>query len=370
VALAIAIGLVAAALSGCGEEPVTQPEKPPDEIVDGYAYTAVLMTRHPLWDSLLDLERSVEELGDDQWDPIIPPIDDRFADIAFLESYALPSQEPQMAALRENWRASYPPLRLPTDGLGEDLQARISWENEQAERMIDRRMARARSAESRRLAQLRARLVEKYQERLTNLSIQAEVREDEAAEAAEAERERVWEVIEAEIEATRANCEEQLADLEAQLRAEAAQRVEQARERARLVSAEREATMRAAGAGVYDEMIAQMQQPWPQPDAETTSVSAQMQADPANRRLGEIDATREAAEAAREEKIQEQRERMLQALGRLRAKIGSGTETAAKVVAYRRGIRLQTVPGEPRRGSDVTQMVAGELEDFWTVAGE
>ncbi|MFW5866393.1 MAG: hypothetical protein ACOCX2_01165 [Armatimonadota bacterium] len=371
VALALGVGLLIW-LSGRAEEPAEQEAiaPPPAEMVDGYAYTAMLMSRHPLWGSLRDLEDALEELGDEEWDPPLPPVEDRFEDIALIESYALGDPEPRITDLRANWRANYPPLRLPADGLAEDLQARISWEAEQAERMVQRRMARARAAESRRLAQLRASLVEKYQERLTNLSIQAEVRQDEAADAAVRERERVWQVIEAEVEATREACERQLAELEATLREDAAGRVAQARERAGQISAQREGTMQAAGAELYDEMIAQMQGPWSRQSGEEQAVSAEMEAEPANRRLGEIEMSREAAETARREKIAEQRERIREALGRMRAKIRASTETAAKVVAYRNGIRLQTIPGERREGDDVTQVVADELEDFWTVAGE
>jgi hypothetical protein len=309
-------------------------------------------------------------LGDEQWDAALPPIDDRFVDIVFIESYVLSDQEPMMAILRDDWRTRYPPLRLPADGLGEDLEARIGWEARQAERMVERRMARARSAESRRLAQLRAGLVEKQQERLTNLSIQAAIRQDEAAEAAEAERERVWQTIEAELEATREACERQLAELEARLREEAGDRVADARARAYVVSGEREETMRAAGAGLYEDMIAQMQEPWPQPSAGEMSVSAEFEAEPANERLDKIDLSREAAEDARREKVELQHERMSETLARMRAKVRTGTESAAKVVAYRNGIRLQTLPGGRREGRDVTETIADELEDFWTVAGE
>jgi hypothetical protein len=337
---------------------------------DGYAYTAMLVSRHPLWGALRDLEAAVDDLGDEEWDPILRPIDDRFEDVAFLESYALSDPEPRMAALRSDWRADYPPLALPETHLAEDLQARITWERQQAERAVERRMARARSAESRRLAQLRARLVEKYQERLTNLSIQATIRDDEAAAAAERERERVWQVIEAEIDAARQACQEQLDEMEARLREEADERVARARQRAEVVSAEREATMRSAGGQLYDEMTAQMQQPWPEPATEQTTATAEVSAGPANQRLGEMTSTREAAESARQQAIARQRERMQRALGRLRAQIKASTETAAKVVAYRNGIRLQTLPGERREGRDVTQLVADELEDFWTVAGE
>ncbi|MBD3292102.1 MAG: hypothetical protein GF393_04200 [Armatimonadia bacterium] len=368
-AMIAALGLLCA-LTGCGEEPAGRAVAPPAEMVDGYAYTAMLMSRHPLWGALRDLEAALSDLDDGEWDPVLTPIDDRFEDIAFLESYALSDPEPRMAILRRDWRSDYPPLLLPTEGLGEDLAARIEWEREQADRAVERRLAEARSAQSRQLAQLRARLVEKYQERLTNLSIEATIRDDEAARsAARKKREQVLQVIEAEIEATREACEQQIAELEAELRSRADQRVEQVRDRAGVVSGEREATMRAAGADLYDEMIEQMRQPWPQPDATSTSAEAEIEGAAANARLDEIGATRQAAEAARSVKVAQQREDLRAALGRLRASIRAGTETAAEVVAYRNGIRLETLPGGRRQGRDVTDVIADELEKFWTVGG-
>lgn len=368
-AVLIASGLVLV-LAGCGHEPVERTGTVPDEIVDGYAYTAVLVSRHPLWGALRDLEAALVELDADEWEPVLPPIDDRFVEIAFIESYALGDAGPRMAALRGGWRDAYPPLLLPTEGLGQDLRARIDWEQRQADQMIARQMAQARSAESRRLAQLRVRLVEQYQERLTNLSIQATIREGEAAERARAQRDQVWEIIEAEVEATREACEERLGELEARLRRQAAARVEEARVRAKAVAEDRAVQMRGAGAGLYEEMIGRMERPWPQPEGDEAIASAQMQAEPANRRLEQIDLSREAAEAARREKAGEQRERMAASLGRLRSTVAAGTETAAKVVAYRNGIRLETLPGGRPQGRDVTDLIAGELEDFWKVGRE
>ncbi len=364
--LIVALGLVCA-LAGCGREASERPGHMPGATVDGYAWTARLVARHPLWGALQNLERALDELGDDEWTPALAPIDHRFTDVAFLESFALEDPAPRITALRHEWRTDYPPLMLRTEGLAQDLQARIDWEREQAERAVLERMSEARSAESRRLARKQAELVQYYQERLTNLSIEATIRDDEAAAAAEAERGRVRAIIETEMDNARKAGEQQLADLEAQLREQAQTRVESAQERARTISAERGQTMRAAGAEVYDRMIAQMQQPLPMPDA--GEVSAGAGAEPASARLDQLGLSREAAEAARRQKIVQQRAEMANAIGRLRAQIKSETETAAEVVAYRNGIRLQVLPGGTPRGSDVTSLVADELGQFWAAGG-
>lgn len=327
----------------------------------------MLVSRHPLWGALRSLEEAAEDLGDGEWEPVLPPIEDRFVDVAFIESFALADPAPAMASLRSRWRSARPPLGVPSGVITQDLQARIDWEREQAERAAERALAYARSAESRRLALMRAALFERHQERLTNLSIEATVRRDEAAAAAAAERQRVKDIIEAEMAAAQQEGRERLAELEARLRGEAAEQVELARRRALEISATRRETMLRAGEDLYDEMIARMERPWPTPDA--GEVSAEAEAEAANARVDEIGVSSEAAEAARREKAQEQREELVAAAGRLRAQIKAGTETAAQVVAYRSGIRLQVLPGGQRMGSDVTRMIADELEDFWAVGG-
>ena len=365
-ALIVALSLLCM-LAGCGREPVERPVRRPAEFVDGHAWTARLVSRHPLWSALASLESALDELSEDEWEPTLAPIDRRFVDVAFIGSFALADPRPRIAALQDDWRADYPPLMLPGNGLSPDLQTRVDWERERADRAIQDRMAQAQSRESRRLARMRAELVAYYQERLTNLSIDATIRDDEAGAAAEAELQRVWAIIETEMDAARSDGEQRLADLRAQLGEDAQARVERARERARAIGAERDTAMREAGAEVYDRMIAQMQRPWRMPEA--GEVSTSITAEAANASLDAIGLSRAAAEAARDEKMSQQREQMAEAVGRLRAQIKTGTETAAEVVAYRNGIRLQVLPGGTRRGSDVTALIAEELDDFWAVRG-
>ncbi len=364
--IALTLALVCT-VTGCGREPVQQTVRVPDEPVVGYAYTARLVGRHPLWDALQELETAVEDLGDDEWEPVLSPIDRRFEEMAFIESFALADPQPHMARLRRDWRSDYPPLLLQSEGLASDLEARIEWERRQAEQIVARKMAQARSRESRRLARMRAALVEKYQERLTNLSIEATVRQDEAAAAAEEERQRVWETIESQMSEARETGQEELSRLEAELRERVAERVRIARDRASDASSRRLSALRSAGAELHEEMIARIDQPWTTPAAATASANATGEA--ANDRMQDLEVSREAAELARREKMQQQRERMRAAAERLRSQIKAGTETAAKVVAYRQGIRLQMLPGGQRRGEDVTDLIDEELEKFWTVGG-
>lgn len=356
---------LALCLAGCAR--VKPPVPLPDEPVDGYAWTAMLVSRHPLWGALQDLERAQQELGAARWEPALEPVERRFSDLTFAGSFALGDPGPSLTALNEDWRADYPPLLLPRNGLSQDLQARIDWERERAQRLVRDRMAAAESAESRELARMRAALVQYYQERLTNLSIDSTIGSAQRAAEAEAEAHRIWAIIEAEIDAARRRGEEDLAALEAELREQAAERVERASERAQEISTERRETMRAAGAELYDRMIAEMEQPWPTPDA--GAVAAEVEAEPANARLGEMGGSHAAAETARQAKTVQQQLEMAEAIARLRAQIREGTETAAEVVAYRNGIALQVIPGGTRRGNDVTAFIAEELEDFWAVSG-
>ena len=350
------------------DEPVVRDPLVPGELVDGYAYTAVLATRHPLWGALVRLEQALEELADYQWAPMPDPRDRRFEQVVFFESYALADPQDRLDALRNVWRAQYPPVVLDPAELAADQTTRIAWERDRAEESIQRRMASAEAQESRRLALLRARLVRYYQERLTNLAIDMQIRDTEAAAAAEREREQVWAVIEAEIETARRSGREMLAALEEELRSDAEQRIRRARERAEAVMAERQTEMAQAGADLYAEMIEVVQQPWP--DTGEGTATATIEADEANLLLDVAGDLRDQAEAARLEKLELQRERMLQSLGRLRAQLKSGTESAAAVVAYRRGINLHLLPGEPARGNDYTGVVAEELEEFWTFGGD
>lgn len=365
----MALVVAAAVLAGCSRGP-RAPWRAAT-LRAGYAYTAVLMTRHPLYAALVDLETALADLGDGQWSPVLPPLDTRFAPL--MASHRLVAGDPagQIAARREDWRESYPPLELPRDALTQDLQARIAWEQRQAGSDVTERLAQAEAEETRRIAQLRAALVLQYQERLTNLRIDevfSRSQGDEAAaERARAERERVWQAIEAELEAERGAGRELLAELEERLRAEAEGRLATVRQRADAVAAERSATMAAAGAELHDEMAAALARAWPQPAPEAVELTAQSAA--ANQRLATAEGARQAAEAARREVAERQRREVLRALGRLRAQLKSETETAARVVAHRDGIDLRLLPGRAPHGADVTSSMARKLEAFWSEAG-
>lgn len=350
-------------LPGCGQETGPREVLLPAEPVEGYAYTAVLVTRHPLWGALERLEQALDELAADEWEPVLKPLDRRFEQVLFLESYALADPQDRLAVLESAWRAQYPAVHYDRDRLSADLLARIDWERNRAERMIARRMSAVRAQESRRLAGLQARLVQKYQERLTNLAIDTQMRDAERATAAERERQRIWELIEAEIDAERRAGQQIIVELEAQLREEVEVRLREAHDRVDRQVGRRATVMDRAGADLYAEMLEALQRPWP--DTGTGSASAGAEADEANLMLEVADSSREQAEQARRDKAELQRERLLQALGRLRAQLKSGTESAARVVAYRRGINLHLLPGEAPRGENYTGVIAEELEQFW-----
>lgn len=360
--VAVAAGCIT---TGCG--PRTARSIPrPRERREGYAYTAMLMVRHPLYEALGELESALEELADGDWQPVLEPIGARFEQMALAESFAFADPSQRLVHLRRGWRESYPQVEIDPENLAADLQTRIQWERQQARRYVAERMADAEAAESRRIAQLRARMVRQQQERLLNLGIEAASADQQLSEQAQRERQRVWDAIEAQVEAERRAGQEALAELREQLQAEAQQGVDDALEDARAIMAGRETEMRTAGSELHAEMAQEMSRPW----QGVAQAEVMVESDPsaANAALREADSLRVQAEQAREEAAELQRRRLHSAIGRLRAQIKSGTERAARVVAYREGIDLQLLPGGSARGENVTGIIAQRLEAFWSVS--
>lgn len=375
-ALALAAAMMTGAIAGCGPRgaPARRAVAEPRE---GYAYTAVLMAGHPLYQAVADLERALDELGDDEWEPVLEPIDDRFAQVAFLESLAFADPGERLAALREQWRGAYPSrLALGPEAYSPDLQARVEWEQRRADRLIAERVAAAEAVEGRRLAALRVELVKRYQERLTNLRITTKLGGEEEAQAAQAEIDRIMpvvgevaepgEVIEEQLEAERQKGRELLAAMEMRWRRQALLDIISAQERADEIAGGRREEVRAAGRDLYDEMIEELSRPWEggAPD----EVSAVAGVGEPNARLAEAEGMRARAEQVRREAAERQRRRLLAALGRLRARLKSGTEIAALVVAHRDGVDLQLLPGGSPRGENMTGSIAEKLEQFWSDA--
>lgn len=364
VVTAAAFVVATVTLVGCGRS--ERPTWRAPTLRAGYAYTAALMAQHPLYAALADLEAAVADLGDGEWSPVLPPLDTRFASVLMAQSLGVDGPRARITGLQEDWRAAYPALQLPGDALTRDLQARIAWERRQADSEVAARMARAEAEEGRRLAQLRAALVRQYQERLTNLRIDAALGDAAATERALAERERVGQAIEAELAAEQAAGRELLAELESRLRDEATERITAIQRRAETVESGRRGTMQAAGGALYAEMAAAMLAPWG--DAAVDEAQIRVESDAANRRLEGAEGSRQAAEAARGEVAEQQRLSLLRALGQLRRQLKSETEIAARVVAHREGIELRLVPGRTPEGQDVTSNLAGQLKDFWNLA--
>jgi len=361
--LILAAAFAAACLGSCAprERAVVQPK----ERAEGYAYTAILMSRHPLSPALAELEWALDQLREDEWEPVLEPIDDRFADLALLESLALADPQERLAQLTQDWRRGYETAQVRPEGIEADLRARIDWERRQARRRVQEQMRQARAREARQLAKLRASLVRKYEERLTNLGIQIEM--DENAEAAEAERQDVWDTIEARVQQQGKVAEQTLAELEQRLETEAEQRIAEAEARAEETMLGRAGEMQQAGEQMYGRMADQMALDWPQPpeDVQVTIAPGE-----ANERLAEAEVSREQAMAARRDAAARQRERLLRAINSLRRQIKRSTEAAAKVVAYRDGIDLQLLPGGTARGRNMTQSIGERLEAFWSAEGQ
>lgn len=356
-----ALVVAAGVLAGCGRG--SRPPWRAPELRAAHAYTAVLVAEHPLYAALGDLETALADLGDGDWSPMLPPLDMRFASILMAQSLTVDDPAGQFAILRQHWRGLYPPLELPGDALTQDLQARVAWVRREAYGEVARQRAQAEAEQSRRLARLRAELVQRYQERLTNLRIDETLGDQRTAERAVAERERVWQAIEAELEVERFRLAEAgRRSAEAAAR-EAAGRIAAVQEQTDRLAGARSAAMEAAGAGLYDEMVTAISAPWPEPPA--GEVAVRVEADAANRRMELAEGTRQMAEAARRETAEQQRLELLRALGRLRRQIKSETETAARVVAHREGLDLRLLPGRPSHGVDVTSSMARKLATFW-----
>lgn len=365
--LVVVAALVVAAgvLAGCSRGP--RPPWRAPELRAAHAYTAVLMAEHPLYDALADLETALADLGDGEWSPVLPPLDMRFAPILMAQSLTVGDPAGRLTTLRQHWRGLYPPLQLPGDALTQDLHARVAWVRRQAYGEVARQKAQAEAEQSRRLARLRAELVQRYQERLTNLRIDETLGDQRAAERAVAERERVWQAIEAELEAERLRLAEAARRSAEAAAREAAGRIAAVQEQADSLAGARATAMEAAGAGLYDEMIAAISAPWPEPAV--GEVEVRVEADAANRRMELAEGSRQVAEAARREIAEQQRLETLRALGRLRGQLKSETEMAARVVAHREGLDLRLLPGRPSHGVDVTSSMARKLATFWGEAG-
>ncbi len=353
------------AITGCGPHGGTA-RRSVAEPREGYAYTAVLMARHPLYRAIAELERALEELGDDEWDPVLEPLDDRFEQIVFLESLAFADPTDRLITLHEQWRGAYPDLAVEPGAFSPDVQTRIEWERRRAQRVIAEQMAGAEAAEGRRLARMRAALVARYQERLVNLRIDANLGGEDEAQAAQAEEQRIWEAIDAELAAERQAGRELLAEMARRLRREAEIRIMSAQERADALASGRRDEVQRVGADLYAQMAEELSGPWEgEPPGEVGAVADVSEP---NVRLEMAESMRARAEQVRRETAEQQRRRLLRALGRLRARVKSGTETAALVVAHRDGIELQLLPGGSARGENMTGSIAAKLEQFWSDA--
>lgn len=357
--------VVACTVAGCakrGRAPAPRPQEPPV----GYAYTAVLMGHHPLQPALEDLERAVEMMGGERWPSVPGMLGSKFETVAFPGPYGRPSGLGQMAELRSRWLERHAEVGLVEGEFSEDLAARLEWEREQARQRVEEALSRARAGETRRLAQLQARLVREQQERLNNLPLDLSASEAEVARRAEAERKRIWAAIHAQVAAEKEASGARLAELEERLQGEAEDRVSAAEQAARDTVRQRAEEMARAGEALRAEMADEMGQAWAHEGGGAEDVAAEPTE--ANLRLSAAERMREEAEAAGREAAWRQQERLARAQARLRRQLKRSTEIAALAVAQRRNLRLELLPGGARRGSDMTELIAAELDELWNAA--
>lgn len=328
----------------------------------GYAYTAVLMGAHPLYETLARLELASELLGreDSELDPTLlgPPLEP----VTLVETLAYGPEQDSLALRQQWWADQYNRQWAIGEQLPRDLWAGLEWEREDAERQVQARMAVAEAELSRKMARLRARLVREQQERLNNLGLDLSRSESDVQRAAELERDRIWRSIERQIELARRAGEQELAALRADLEAEAAQRVARAQQRAEDIARERREQMASAGDVLHDEMAGEIET-----DTVSTLPAQSAQVDPsqANRQLAAGAEDWAKSERAWQQSVEQQRRELLRAEARLRNRLKQDTELWAMVVARRHDIDLQLLPGGRAQGRDVTASLAAELAQVW-----
>jgi hypothetical protein len=332
----------------------------------GYAYTAVLMRHHPLHAALEDLDWAIETMGGELGRSAPAMVGGRFETVAFPAPYGRPSGLGQMEELRSRWREQQAELGGVVGDFSQDLAARLAWERQQARQQVEEALSRARAGETRRLAQLQARLVREQQERLNNLELDLSVSEAEVARRAEAERQRIWAAIHAQVAAEKQASSGRLAELEQRLQRAAEDRISAAQEAAQETVRQRAAEMALAGEALRAEMADEMEQPWAAEAGRFEEVVAEPTE--ANLRLSAAESMRQEAEAAGRQGAWRQQERLARAQGRLRRQLKHSTEIAALAVAQRRHLLLELLPGGARRGSDMTELIAAELDELWNAA--
>ncbi len=383
--LCAAVGCLA---GGCGKRD-SAPRAAPVERRVGYAYTAVLIGHHPLYGVLEHLDWAVEERrleagsweleaanGEALFDSELPYALDPSA---LLVPDWRPPGRGRMDELRSRWMAGYPRPGAATGELSQDLAAVIEWEREQARQRVEDALAGAQARETRRLAQLRARLVREQQERLANLPLDLSAPEAEVLREAERERKLIWDTIHAQMAAETEVGEQRLAGIEQRLKAEAEARMSAAEQAAREVTARREAEMQRTGEALRAEMTHEIEGadeavPRAAADAGTSTPGRDRaelgatQRGEANARLGAASRMREEAHAARDRAVSRQLHRLAQARGRLQRQLKRSTEIAALAVAERQNLELALLPGDAPRGNDMTQLIGAELDGFWNAA--
>ncbi len=354
---------LACALVGCGErEPDSTRE--PLQPGRGYAYTAVLMSAHPQYQALARLDMAAIQL--DQADEIELPFSlmgRRLPPVTLTETLAYGANPTRLAQWRQWWEERYTEADELADGdLPRDLWAGLEWEREQGRKQVNQRMATAEMGLSRHLAKVRAGLVRQMQERLNNLELDLSGRESDVLKAAGEERARIWESINRQVELERESGEGDLVKLRAQLEAEAAGRVDEARRAAEETARERAEQVARAGETLHSEMAGELEaSQWQNP------VAAELAADPseANRRLTSGEDTIGRALATRRDVLERQRMQVRAAAARLRIKLKRETEVWAIAVARRNDVQLQLLPGGRSEGRDMTDAIAAELESVW-----
>lgn len=204
---------------GCGRDgaQIGHAPRPPGR--EGHVYIAPLMQEHPLYPVLRSLDEEIAFLRGDSTlrMPLMPDLSITSPRGMILSLQPLqPFPTSSFAAHRARWYKEATRIQeapRPTE-LAADLQAQLDWLQRRLNNEALRRISRLRSAEERRLAELRAKAVRERQEALYNIPLDLQLPDREAMARAEEYRRELWRQIEDEVAIARAEGLQQLSGRE------------------------------------------------------------------------------------------------------------------------------------------------------------
>lgn len=323
----------------------------------GHVYVAQLVSEHPLYEQYRRLEQEIASLQVSCTVPAVPPVPLELGAL-FLPGPELPRFPlEQFEHRRALWQATLLPERPVTTSteLAPDLVAELQWQRHQLERQEQRQIDVLEARENECVAELRAAAVRARQEALNNAGLNIKLPEREAQEAAEKERRRLWDEIEAETAAARAQAQERIATETARIQAETEVAMTEAERSVRQRVQKRLEVFVKTGSETPRRMSNAVVPP--SPPVSAPGVSWQTATPPS----GEFQPTLPPLlEADRRTRLA-QASRLALARAKLGADIFEATALAVERIAGLHDWRLYLPPEEPATGADMTERVRPEL---------